>query len=395
MRGEGETTEGIARHARYQILFKAMMQHDANVIAFGHHADDQVETALMRFKTKILATCEENKLEYVEDKTNFQPELTLRNAIRHMLAQQADTTQAPAVKRIRPPPPTDGGMAGSLKAMVTRSENDNSLVPFDVTGSRQELQGAALAASENLGDVESKGELQPTTILLPAVPDRMVQMAMVLRILRCVSPVPWGSMLSQGGRRTASLVRVVERLWDSDPNSLERKAFEAGGRVLWTPMRICANGRLKYLTPRPGERFGWIASRAPPEHWRHFELRFDLTDTLRRALSRAQQEMRAVDEEILYDHRFLLRLRLQDQEDVVCQALLSGQGRVIVEAETRWFWPRVTLQRPGLDDIVLARVASPEMFWYEHPRQFSDEPPDLPLWHDKMDIQFIRVLDEI
>lgn len=35
-----------------------------------------------------MATCEENGLEYVTDKTNFQPEITLRNAIRHMLVEE-------------------------------------------------------------------------------------------------------------------------------------------------------------------------------------------------------------------------------------------------------------------------------------------------------------------
>lgn len=36
-------------------------------------------------KERILATCEANKLDYVNDPTNFQPKLTLRNAIRHCL----------------------------------------------------------------------------------------------------------------------------------------------------------------------------------------------------------------------------------------------------------------------------------------------------------------------
>jgi tRNA(Ile)-lysidine synthase TilS/MesJ len=34
-------------------------------------------------KDRILETCKENMLSYVEDPTNFQPEITLRNAIRH------------------------------------------------------------------------------------------------------------------------------------------------------------------------------------------------------------------------------------------------------------------------------------------------------------------------
>ena len=36
-------------------------------------------------KDRIMATCEEQNLDYVTDPTNFQPQLTMRNAIRHVL----------------------------------------------------------------------------------------------------------------------------------------------------------------------------------------------------------------------------------------------------------------------------------------------------------------------
>lgn len=45
---EGTAFEKIAREARFQLLLQAMNSVDANIIAFGHHADDQVETSLMR-----------------------------------------------------------------------------------------------------------------------------------------------------------------------------------------------------------------------------------------------------------------------------------------------------------------------------------------------------------
>lgn len=157
-----EAFENTARLARYEMLFRCMRTAPsgaggpANVIAFGHHGDDQVETALMRFgrgttvlggagmrscrrwgmgyqipgdgeytlgwsglegmdkwivrpllavskvpgrvfqsflkalthmfcQDRILATCEENSLEYVTDESNFQPHMTLRNAIRKVL----------------------------------------------------------------------------------------------------------------------------------------------------------------------------------------------------------------------------------------------------------------------------------------------------------------------
>jgi tRNA(Ile)-lysidine synthase len=40
--------EETARLARYQVLFEAMTHVGAKIMAFGHHADDQLETALMR-----------------------------------------------------------------------------------------------------------------------------------------------------------------------------------------------------------------------------------------------------------------------------------------------------------------------------------------------------------
>ena len=44
----GEPFEGIARDARYHVLFHNMTRVGASVVAFGHHADDQLETSLMR-----------------------------------------------------------------------------------------------------------------------------------------------------------------------------------------------------------------------------------------------------------------------------------------------------------------------------------------------------------
>jgi len=44
----GEMFENTARDARYHSLFQLMTRENIPVIAFGHHADDQVETALMR-----------------------------------------------------------------------------------------------------------------------------------------------------------------------------------------------------------------------------------------------------------------------------------------------------------------------------------------------------------
>ena len=44
----GQSFERIARDARYTLLLSGMRQYGADAIAFGHHADDQLETFLMR-----------------------------------------------------------------------------------------------------------------------------------------------------------------------------------------------------------------------------------------------------------------------------------------------------------------------------------------------------------
>lgn len=45
---DGEAIENIARDARFYVLFNAMTRMGVKTLAFGHHADDQVETSLMR-----------------------------------------------------------------------------------------------------------------------------------------------------------------------------------------------------------------------------------------------------------------------------------------------------------------------------------------------------------
>ncbi len=50
--GAGEAIESVARIARYRLMFDEMVvrggDDDVRVLATGHHADDQVETVLMR-----------------------------------------------------------------------------------------------------------------------------------------------------------------------------------------------------------------------------------------------------------------------------------------------------------------------------------------------------------
>ncbi|KAH9005313.1 PP-loop family-domain-containing protein [Lactarius hatsudake] len=341
---DGDAVETLARNARYQLMFDEMLRRNLHVLAVGHHADDQVETVLMRLGAgssmlglggmrplrrfgmslgkgandfgwfgheglnrwvvrPLLEVSKEfwklatlHHIHYVLDRTNFQPELTLRNALRHVLASRE---KKPQLAQLNPPSSLPPVLADQITRMKTASENMKTPVPIDFMSSRQDLREAVRCLSHNLSDIESRGNLPlksphpclglnhkpalfsaaspskhpPGTFILTsdklstAVTDPLVQVAMVLRILRYISPHPWGSTRAQANRRTERLQHIIERVWDPDPVSGARAGFGAGANVLWTPFRISQDGKLKHRQPRSGERFGWLASRAlPPRH---------------------------------------------------------------------------------------------------------------------------------
>jgi tRNA(Ile)-lysidine synthase len=217
---------------------------------------------------------------------------------------------------------------------------------------------------------------------------------MVLRILRYISPHPWGSTRAQAGRRSESLQRIAQRVWDPDPASEARASFEAGANVLWTPLRISRDGRLKYGHPRRGERFGWLASRAPPPRPCQSDFDRDISTELSSSKRCA---------EVLYDNRFLVMFRLEaiPPGDPVMTSITGGSGRIVLVLGGRWLWPQVVWRRKGEGDVTVACISAPELDWYEPApgtrRNYSTSEKlkeARPLWQDAVDFKFIRVLDE-
>ncbi len=321
-------------------------------------------------------------------------------------------------------------MGDKIIRVKTASANLDIPIPIDFMDSRDNLRAAVHASSRNLSDIESRGESlrtllprcglfrtfiqasaylslfsvqsPPGTFILAAdrlsttAMDPLVQHAIVLRILRYVSPQPWGSTRAQAGRRRESLQRIVQRVWDPDPASKTRTPFEAGAYILWTPLRICQDGRLKYEQPRRDERFGWLASRAPPP--RHCKEDFDRDISAELLPSKERAE-------VLCDNRFLITFRLEaiSPGDPVMASVKEGSGRVMLVLGGRWLWPQVVWRREGKDDVVVAHISAPELDWYEpapgvrrnySSRVSSEVQNEHPLWQDIIDFKFIRVLEE-
>jgi hypothetical protein len=70
----------------------------------------------LNIQDRVLATCDEHGLDYAIDETNFQPEVTLRNAIRHALSRSnvSDVSNRPAPSLFSIPIKTRASIAMEL-----------------------------------------------------------------------------------------------------------------------------------------------------------------------------------------------------------------------------------------------------------------------------------------
>lgn len=107
-------------------------------------------TLFFCLKDRILATCEANKLEYVNDPTNFQPQLTIRNAIRHCInneeGKEPDSTFA------QYPPEIATQLKNINKAAAKFPE-----LNFSLGAGREQLYQVVKEVTEELDEVNAKG----------------------------------------------------------------------------------------------------------------------------------------------------------------------------------------------------------------------------------------------
>ncbi|KAF8584088.1 hypothetical protein K439DRAFT_1411383 [Ramaria rubella] len=394
--------EGVARMVRYRVLFEAMKKNHAAVIAMGHHADDNVETLLMRLvrrqtsaypmgmrrcrrwgmgsqseglgwtgatgmnhwvvrpllsvpKERILATCELHNLHYIDDPTNFQPLLTHRNFVRHCLSTRpTNQTTAKGVSETT-------RSVDEVKLAISRLgaiANKYSGLTATIT-----LNEKLYVAADHLSCLQDRIDKQVTQYLVtftrPSPPSTLLllthglnpaaelQRALVLRILRFVSPKPWGAPDSEALRRTSSLSHISSRLWNSTLDS--RSSFSAGSEVLWTPVFLKADGRIRltHNGDAPPERQGWMASRQPPIKQRGSS---PCELNISKLLSAGETE-----KEFLWDNRFLITLKPSLISDEVLDSC-GSIGSVLVLPYSRWFLPKIIWSRPKQKDVILGEV---------------------------------------
>ncbi|KAI0333603.1 hypothetical protein GY45DRAFT_1244600 [Cubamyces sp. BRFM 1775] len=444
-----EVDEKVAREARQHIMFKAMQDFRTNVIAFGHHADDQVETAIMRMshgsssrgiaamrpvrrlgmghrdqeyfsfgaagmrswvvrpflpvsKDRILATCEANKLDYINDPTNFQPGLTFRNAIREVLSiQDSSATQAQTevTTNIKIEPYIE-----QLRAVVP------DVHPKDQLREAIRLYGVRLEEVDSQVTnvlLHARSPSPPSTLLLKShelaeATDQEVRIGLVRRCLRFVSYGPWGSIWSEANGDRGTLRRVAETLWPSKPRPPPsevridpktgtpedpRRTFSAGAGVMAYPVVIQPkDGSIRFRPAEQGEVEGWIFARTPPytKTQAHPDAVVDVTDQLQAARAAGKKEYR-----MLYDHRFELVFDLARQLPHTIQNELDNRdARIVIHPDARWVLPMVMLEGKRTGERCIARY-----LWHLHGWKDTQKRPMK--FQDWIHMRFVRSLEAV
>ncbi|KDN38182.1 hypothetical protein RSAG8_09685, partial [Rhizoctonia solani AG-8 WAC10335] len=375
---EGEAVEGAARDARYRALWRGLeLGEGSGTVMFGHHADDQVETVIMRVlrgtgtyglggmravrrwgwvggrardvtsprtsdtlqgmqtyisrplltipKERILATCRAHNLEYEQDVTNFMPDLTVRNAVRHVLARAnrgAISTNGAHGSTLN-----DGMRSISTDAIQSAIRHVHILAGGTGTPDLNLVRAYVGKMSERVRQVDDlvtdylriHTRPSPPSTLLLIPPQQQMETdtahALVHRVLRYVSPHPWGTPASEAHRRRTSIERVVQKvLHEQDQDQAPLARFCAGAHVLWSPIWARPDGTIR--TRRAGEQGGgrvkgWLASRQPPTG------------------STSLEQIVHPGETVVWDNRFLIRV--PDRPDLV----VRPRGRFVLPQVVR------------------------------------------------------------
>ncbi|KAF9642715.1 adenine nucleotide alpha hydrolases-like protein [Thelephora ganbajun] len=272
--------ERIARDARYTLLLSGMHQYGADTIAFGHHADDQLETLLMRFANGH--TSRSNTTEDTNERRTPWSPLVFSDGIESLQSLPNDYVPKIGIE----------------------------------TEAHTLLRGCAVP-------------LPPSTILLSQdklsqITNSFVQRSTVIQILRSASPHPWGSYrrsVSKGSR----LDRIVASPFYNASNDTSRKrsVFSTGSHILRAPVYVRPDGQLKHAKPGSGAdgwADGWLASWSPPYKYANGPSGLEIDVTFPMLENRPCRD----PVEVLYHNRFVLSFDLRAIPEEILERLRAN-----------------------------------------------------------------------
>ncbi|KIM48808.1 hypothetical protein M413DRAFT_86579 [Hebeloma cylindrosporum] len=388
--GPDEKIEEVARDMRQRVLFGHMKDLNANSLALGHHADDQVETMLMRLgrgstqfglsgmrpcrrwgmgsgtpeddaaygihglrkwivrpllgvgKDRIIKTCEDNKLEYVTDSTNFQPQLTIRNAIRHVIHTGGATALTANDPEFEKFPADIAQQLADINVAAAREPSYGFNLASDLCQLREasmRLSSSMVKVDKAVDDFIAKYRLSspPGTLRLPVLPlqeieSQLVREALLYRVARFVSPEPWGSPRAELGRRKSSMNRLMAAVWNMAAIRTKASCSITVGSGIWWRLVAFGKNQLRTSVDNFGVKdLGWVALRQPtaksdPGREVFRPLKHNVTQQLLQMRQEWLSNQKADTFEILFDRRFLISFRVDKIPKQILEMLSSNSS---------------------------------------------------------------------
>ena len=226
----------------------------------------------------------------------------------------------------------------------------------------------------------------PTTLLLPqaalaTITNRDIGTALVRRILRHVSPQPWGHISAEAGGSCHALQEIIDTLQKprldlhASPTS-----FTMGAKVWWRPVYLRGNKVGFGVGSREDSnvRLAWLAQRERPLAATRLDkigvtdvLSKDITHSLRHALL-----YRETSYSFLYDCRVFVEFNVSACPSALVRAIRDDKTTsVLVLPSTQFYLPQIIQRTPGFPDEVLATFQWPNeplrMMWAPKTPQHS------------------------
>lgn len=216
-------------------------------------------------KSNLVATCEANNVPFVTDKTNFDPTLTPRNAIRSLLAE----SRLPRALQ----PPSILSLIKSSQDLLRESTRLSNLLLRECKLQELNLKAGTMTVRFP-GEMVLDAHVHATNGRDPTQRIRQIQALSLRRITEILSPFPENHFSLRG------FEKFIDRVFDSTSQTQQQKqAFTLGG-VLFKPLpQKGSNGR----------KNTWLVSRQPFMRHRLPALSFDIPIPSSSARSLANQ----------------------------------------------------------------------------------------------------------
>ena len=245
-------------------------------------------------KSRVLSTCSANRIPFVSDPTNFDPRLTMRNAVRHLRSnfRLPRALQQDNILRVHR---TAKHRAHEIERKVTCLFQHTKIVSFDLRSGLLTVQLPKLLGTSPRDQLEAR---QPVP-MLPHIKDTQAAACFLERLLHFVSPTPSDHVFNVRSEQ------FVSRMFGGSSNESIAKRQAEQGATTFAVDGVLIESQESTGSNHTVAATTWRLSRQPfrPREMQrltqHFALRYHPPD---------KHQMYFWSDWLLWDHRFWIQI---------------------------------------------------------------------------------------